>query len=88
MSHITTTPTQERAKTLVGLLAQSRLLTELTATGKQVLQRAQKIKWTEVVEIDREEEIMCHFENGEQVLEEYLINLHHPNNVPVKMFVN
>ncbi len=62
-------------ESLVGKYAQSRLLTELTATGKQVLSAPQKITGFEVVESFKEPTVMAVI-GGEVIFEDLLINIH------------
>jgi hypothetical protein len=59
---------------LVGRTAQSRLLTELTSTGKQVLCAPQKITGYEIVESFMEPAVMVAIA-GESIYEDLLINI-------------
>lgn len=59
---------------LVGKTAQSRMLTELTANGRQVLCAPQKITGYEIVESFMEPTVMV-FIGGESIYEDLLINI-------------
>jgi hypothetical protein len=62
-------------ESLIGKYAQSRMLTEISSTGKQVLCAPQKITGFEIVEVFQEPTVMC-FIGGESVYEDLLINIH------------
>ena len=61
-------------ESLVGKTAQSRLLTELTETGKQVLCAPQLITGYEIVENFKEPTVMAII-GGESIYEDLLINI-------------
>lgn len=61
----------------VGKYAKSRLLTELTGNGRQILQAAQKITGYEIVETFGEATVMV-FIGGESIFADTLINIHTP----------
>ena len=62
-------------QSLIGKSCQSRLLTELTATGKQVLRAPMKITGYEIIEEFREPALML-IVDGETVYEDTCINIH------------
>lgn len=62
-------------KSLVGKKGQSRLLTELTANGKQKLLPAMEITGYEIVETFQEPTLML-FIGGESIFEDLIINIH------------
>ena len=62
-------------ESLIGKFAQSRLLTELTTQGKQVLSAPQKITGYEIVESFKEPTVMAII-GGESIFEDLLINIH------------
>ena len=62
-------------QSLIGKKAQSRLLTEISATGKKVLSAPQLITGFEIVESGGEPDLMLTID-GEQIFEDLLINIH------------
>ena len=60
---------------LIGQYAQSRLLTELSAIGKQVLCAPQLITAYEIVECDMQPTVMAIID-GNSIFEDLLINIH------------
>lgn len=61
-------------QSLIGKTAQSRLLTELTATGKQKLCAPQLITGFEIVEVFQEPTLMVSFD-GITIFEDLIINI-------------
>lgn len=62
-------------QSLIGKSCQSRLLTELTATGKKVLCAPAKITAFEIVEVFQEPVLMVKVD-GEMIYEDTCINIH------------
>lgn len=62
-------------KSLIGKKAQSKLLTELTASGRQILSPAKVITAYEIVQSFMEPTLMVTID-GETIFEETLINIH------------